>query len=218
MSSLQKIDGVLGAEQLDQEEMQKLLSPWLGEHDDLWNKLPIPVLVTVTMEERSDAVTQKIRNITHKLMPDARVDAHEEWLTSLLKLAHGLNLTSLLVLVAILAVTAIVIAGAVRSRMAIHHKELELLHIMGATDRYITRQFVRYILFQSLKGASIGMMLGLIMTGLFEFLSRKSAGTLPDLSLQGLEWLIFPVMPLLLIMMGAFSARYTALRVLREMP
>ena len=49
----------------------------------------------------------------------------------------------------IVAVTGVVVAGAVRARMAIHQKELQLLHVMGASDGYIAHQFVRYVFWQA---------------------------------------------------------------------
>lgn len=218
LGGLKKIDGVESAKILSQKDMKTLLSPWLGDSSSVWEDLPVPTLVTVTFSERTSQLIKEISATTRKLAPNARVDAHEEWLADLMKLAHGLQLTSLTVFVLIMMVTAVVIAGAVRSRMAIHHRELELLHIMGASDRYITGQFVRYIFMQSLKGVALGAALGgLVIIG-FLYLSRHNPGTVPELSLQGTEWLVFVVVPCILIGIGLISARITSLRVLGEMP
>ncbi|HNQ91770.1 MAG TPA: FtsX-like permease family protein [Alphaproteobacteria bacterium] len=218
LDGLRKISGVEEAKLLSQKDMQDLLSPWLGDAGSIWDDLPVPKLVTVSFSERTPQLIKDISATTRKIIPDARVDAHEDWLADLMKLAHGLKLTALAVFILIMMVTAVVIAGAVRSRMAIHHRELELLHIMGASDRYITGQFVRYILMQSLKGSSLGAVAGLAVAGFFLFLARRNPGTVPELTLQGAEWLVFAAVPCLLIVIGLVSARITSLRVLGEMP
>ncbi len=218
LEGLRKIDGVQQAQRLSQKDMQDMLSPWLGDVSGLWDDLPVPALITVNIRERSTLITSEITATTRRLLPDANVDAHEEWLHDLLKLANGLRLLSFSVFCLIMLVTAAVVGGAVRSRMAIHHRELELLHIMGASDSYITHQFVRYIFVQSLKGVCIGILLGFATIGTFGLLSHKNPGTLPDISLSGSEWGLFVVVPLLLSLIGVWAARITALRVLREMP
>jgi len=218
LQGLLKIEGVQKAQRLGQKDMEKLLSPWLGNVSSLWEDLPIPALITVTISERNAQITSKIAVTTRKISPNATVDAHDAWLSDLLKLANGLRLVSLGVFCLIMLVTATVVAGAVRSRMAIHHRELELLHIMGASDSYITNQFVRYILVQSLKGVSFGILIGLATLGLLSLISRNNPGTLPEMTLSGAEWSLFVAVPLLLAIMAVMAARITALRVLREMP
>jgi len=218
IDALGSIKGVERAYPVSSSEMQKLLSPWLGDKSDIWTDLPIPQLITVELHSRSSDLIKTISDRAHKIAPDAQVDAHEDWLMDILRLANGLRMTSVMVFCLILFVTFIVIAGAVRSRMAIHHRELELLHIMGASDRYITLQFIRYILSQSLKGSMSGAALGLAILSGFMFLSKNNPGIVPEVSLQGLEWGVFLAVPAVIMLIGVLSAQITSLRVLREMP
>jgi len=218
LDRLKEIDGVETAKIMGQKDMQDLLSPWLGAQSGLWDDLPVPTLITVTLSERTPKLVEEIKSSTRKVAPDARVDSHEDWLIDLMKLVRGLQFTGLVILALIVLVTATAIAGAVRSRMAIHHRELELLHIMGASDRYITNQFVFYILSQSFKGASVGVVIGGLMMAGFHYLAGQNPGTVPELSLQGIEWVVFLLVPMLLMLISLISARITSLRVLREMP
>lgn len=218
VSALEKIEGVQDAKRVSQKEMKDLLSPWLGDVSGLWEDLPIPVLLTVTLKERNTEITDKIASTTRKIAPDATVDAHEEWLNDLLRLANGLQIISLAVFCLIMLVTATVVAGAVRSRMAIHHRELELLHIMGASDFYISGQFTRYIFMQAAKGMVGGLSLGIATVGLLAFLSKNNPGTIPSPDLAGAEWGLFVAVPLLLALIAVGAAYITSLRVLREMP
>ncbi|MEK7801754.1 MAG: FtsX-like permease family protein [Pseudomonadota bacterium] len=203
---------------LDDADMQKILAPWLGEQTSILHDLPLPVLVSVELNIRSPDILNTTKLIVRRLAPEAIVDAHEDWLNGLLKLTGGLRLTAMIIFSLILAVTAFVIAGAVRSRMAIHQRELELLHIMGASDGYISRQFVRYIFAQSAKGMLLGVCAGLLTLAGFVFLAYQSSGLLPDIRLMGAEWFVFLAVPPVLLGVGLLTARYTALSVLREMP
>lgn len=218
-TELKKIPQVVEARQVKKQEMSEMLSPWLGGMDDIWNDLPIPALVDVKLDGRGDEVVKKITALTHAIMPDARVDAHESWLADLLKVVKAMKLVSLLVFALILIVTGAVMSGAVRTRMAIHTRELELLHIMGASDSYISGQFTRYILAQSLRGLGWGILLGALTLGGFAALTlHDNPGTLPKLVLNAKDYALFVAIPMVLFAIAGITAHVTARRVLDEMP
>ncbi len=218
ITALNQSKSVKSARILTQKDMGVILSPWLGDQTSILADLPLPVLISVEMKERTDVSTTAIKTISRRVAPDATVDAHEDWLIDLLKLTNGLRLTAVIIFGLILFVTGLVIAGAVRSRMAIHQRELELLHIMGAGDKYIASQFIRYIMSQSSKGMACGMLGGSITLLGFALLAHHSPGTVPSINLHGTDWLAFIVVPSLLLIIGMMAARQTVLRVLNDMP
>lgn len=218
VKSLKKIDGVKSVKLLSQDDMSQMLSPWLGNQTSILSDLPLPTLISIELTKRSETLTSTIKSAARRVAPDATVDAHEDWLVDLLKLTNGLRITAITIFILILSVTALVVAGAVRSRMAIHQRELELLHIMGASDKYISMQFIRYIFSQSLRGMGIGLAAGIATLLAFIFLAHKSPGTVPSIHLTGQDWLVFIAVPTLLLLIGIVTARKTVLNVLNEMP
>lgn len=218
LAALDKTAGVKSSHILSDADMQEILSPWLGDNTPILSDIPLPTLISVELNERTDIAIRTIRDMTHGISPDATVDAHEGWLKDLVKLTDGLRLTALGIFILIMIVTAFVVSGAVSSRMAIHQRELELLHIMGASDQYITQQFVRYVFWQSGKGLFAGIVAGILTLIIFVSMGRHSDGTIPAINLTGLDWLVFIVVPLLLLLIGILSAYRTSFRVLREMP
>jgi len=218
IDALNQSKSVKSARILDQKDMGEILSPWLGNQTSILADLPLPILLSVELKERTNDVTSSIKNLARRVSPNATVDAHEDWLTDLLKLTNGLRLTAVIIFGLILFVTGLVIGGAVRSRMAIHQRELELLHIMGASDGYISSQFIRYIMSQSGKGMAFGLLAGSITLLGFALLAHHSPGTIPSINLHGTDWLAFVAVPTLLLMIGILAARQTVLRVLNEMP
>ena len=53
--------------------------------------------------------------------------------------------------------TIITVVFATRTGLRIHRRDIGLLHLIGAHDRYIARQFERQALWLSLQGAVVGI-------------------------------------------------------------
>jgi cell division transport system permease protein len=218
LKKIDLLDGVESVKIVSRSDMSEMLSPWLGNDKAVLDDLPLPFLLSIDLEKRTPHLTQLIQNTVNSFAPSAIVDSHEAWLVDLLKLTNGVRLTALITFGLILCVTSMVIAGAVRSRMAMHQRELELLHIMGASDKYISLQFIRYILFQTLKGLGFGLVAGFITLLCFAVFTNQTSGTLPEIGLMETDWIVFLSIPTLLLAIGTLTARQTVYSVLNEMP
>ena len=113
-----------------EEDISALVSPWLGD-DVVLDDIPLPGLISVELTERTPQNLGQLQSDLQNIATDIRVDTHESWLAGILRLAHNMKLSSILVTLVILFTTIIAIAGAVRSRMAEHKADIELLHLMG---------------------------------------------------------------------------------------
>ncbi len=218
LSALRTAPGIKSAKLMDQNDMNELLKPWLGSAAESMKDLPLPALITIELKTRTDKVVGTINRVVQEAAPTAQIDAHEQWLTDLLRFTGTLKLVAILIMLAIGLVTSLTVAGAVRSRMAIHHTELELLHIMGADDSYITGQFQRYIYWLAGKGVLLGFIICMALVAVIEIISMTSSEALPALKLSVLQLLALPLAAIALLVISAFAARLTALKVLREMP
>jgi cell division transport system permease protein len=203
---------------MSDEEIAKLVSPWLGDDMELAN-IPLPGIVTVQFNEDIEFDLDNFKANINDLAPTARIDLHEGWLANVLRFTGALNFASLLVSFVIGVTTIVAVAGAVQSRMAIYKEDLELLHLMGASDRYISRQLQRYVLIIALKGAAIGVIIGLIILIIIGwFMGRMDINLIPDFSLNKAQvFTLFMLIPLTALV-GMITARQTVLRVLRLMP
>lgn len=218
LSGLRTAPGIKSAKLMDRADMNELLKPWLGSAAESMKDLPLPSLITIELKTRTDKVVANINRVVHEAAPSAHIDAHEQWLTDLVRFTGTLKLIAILVMLAIGLVTSLTVAGAVRSRMAIHHTELELLHIMGADDGYITGQFQRYIYWLAGKGVLLGFIICMALVAIVEIISLSSSAALPALNLSILQLLALPLAAIVLLVISAAAARITALKVLREMP
>lgn len=222
LDALKDTQGVKSARLMERAEMDKLLAPWLGDATGDMKDLPVPSLITIELKERDDKILRGITSLVRTAGKDAgqdvQVDAHEGWLSDLVRMTAVFKLGAVSIMLAIGLVTALTVAGAVRSRMAIHHNELELLHIMGADDGYISRQFQKYIVWLCGRGILAGFVIGGILVGGLQLWAMTSDGTLPALRLAPWQFCILPLIALALLFVSGWTARLTALKVLRAMP
>lgn len=206
------------AEIMSQQEIAKLVAPWMGE-DIEFDNIPLPSIISVSFRKNvtfdKDALARRLKDIA----PQARLDTHESWLRDVLRFTGALNFSALLVTLVIGITTIVAVGGAVQSRMAIYREELELLHLMGASDNYISKQLQRYIFIISIQGAGIGVAVGGVTLIIIGFLAgRMDISLIPDFSLNPGQILALLLLAPLIAFLGMFTARYTVLRALALMP
>lgn len=218
LSSLQDAEGIKSAKLMDKKEVGNLLTPWLGDLTVGLDKLPMPMLLTVETRKADPKLIARLKRMIEEISGDLRVDTHEKWLMDLLKFTSALKLLAFLIMLAIGLVTTLTVAGAVRSRMAIHQGELELLHIMGADDNYITKQFQRYILLLSGKGILIGLIISVMLAAAFQLMSMQGIESVPGIRLTLGQFMALPVTAGILLLVCGVAAKFTANKVLAEMP
>ena len=161
-SLLKQVEAVLrnepivkSADILDDKDIQDLVEPWLGKDAPLQD-IPLPGLISVELNSSEPEAMGKMTTDIKVVDSDIVIDTHEAWLQSLLKMIGSLRFAAFVVVIIIAATTVTAIAGAIRSRIAVHKADVELLHLMGANDEYIVRQFQRHALTIALQGSLLG--------------------------------------------------------------
>lgn len=205
-------------EVLTQEEINALVAPWLGD-DIVLDDIPLPGLISVQLHIRDDEKLKQIQTMAESAAPDIRLDTHANWLGDILRLARTMKLSSFIVTLIITLTTVTAIAGAIRSRMAEHKADIELLHLMGASDLYITRQLQRHAVVLTLKGSAFGVVSAFLILLILSMISGgNSGGLLPALSFSAPQIIFLLVLPIFAGLIASQTARFTVLRVLGQMP
>lgn len=203
---------VKSARLLDKEEVRKLVEPWLGTR--IPDGVALPVLVDIALSPGAD--TARLERDIRALAPAATVDTHAETLSDLRTLTATARLFVLLLTGVITALAVVSIAGIVRAKFSIHGQEVETLHLIGAADEYIARQFRRHTLKGALKGAIVGL-LAMIATLLAIGYATHTvdAALFPRLKFVPLQWVALILSP---VLAGSLVAHFTAQRaVMREL-
>ncbi len=203
---------------LSNEEIQELISPWIG-NDLTLNDIPLPGLIAIELRHSDKKSIELLEKNIKKISKYAQLETHHEWLSDLISFANTLKSLALFITLIIGGATITAITAGIRTRLAIHRKEVELLHHMGATDDYISSQFQRHAMILSFKGAMIGTILGLIITGIIVFLSKKSGSPLiPAIEISYMAVLFIFAVPIIASLIAIITSRFTVLRNLAKMP
>lgn len=210
-----KHNAVSAARALEDTDVRKLIEPWLGSA--MPADLPLPVLID--MKITPDADLAALKKDILKIAPTATVDTHDDTLQDVSTLVNTARIFVMMLSGVIMLLAIVAISGIVRAKLAIHHPEVETLHMIGAHDEYIARQFRHHTLKGTLKGAIVGVgaMLGTLYVVGRTTRSIDSA-ILPDISLSTAEWGMLVAAPVIIgTMIAHFTAQTTVLGALRRM-
>lgn len=217
IETLNGVPGVVSAVPLERSAVEALLEPWLGA-DLLQAGLPLPGLIDVTLDETRALSVPALASRLQEAVPGARLDDPKPWLDRLVQLGRLLqSLGGGIVLLVGLAAAAMVIF-ATRAGLAVRRDTIELLHLIGAEDGYIARQFQRHVARQAIQGGIIGTVLALLtLLGIQLLAGRVGTGLLPGLALAWWHWLALLLLPAAAAVLAMITARLTVFGALRTM-
>lgn len=215
--TLSKIEGVENIEIKSRDAIEELVRPWLGEDPDL-RDIPLPALITLSLDNSDRATIPTIKRKVEAVSPHIRIDTHEDWIRDLLGFTSALQFSIFVIGTVIGLTTIIAVSGGVRSKLSIHHDEVELLHLMGAYDSYIARQFQIYAFFLALKGSVIGAFIAGLALMIISFSSQDiNVSLLPNFKLETAHIIILAFVPFIIALLATFTARHTVSKSLLKM-
>lgn len=218
LAALRTTPGVQSAEAMEEPAMSELLEPWLGEAL-LTGDLPLPRLIAVTVDTAAPPDLAGLQQRLLELAPGVLVDDHQQWLARLLDLARAVELMALVVVVLVVLAASIMVIFVTRMGLAAHQRSIELLHLIGAQDGYVARQFQNHALSFGLRGGVLGLIAALPTLYLARLLlQRIDSGLLPTLDLRPHEWAAFILLPPAAALVTMLTARVTVLRTLARLP
>ena len=204
-------------EVIPEAQVLKLLEPWLG---NLGNtiELPLPRLVDVELHSGATFNTKKLTERLNEKAPGSSVDDHRIWLERLVSLIRTVQMLATLVLLFIGFATIGTVIFTTRTGLAIHREAIEVLHLIGAQDAYIARQFARRALSLGLKGGLLGLILGVpTLLGIGSLMGRMDGLLMPGLHLNTYHWGLVVLLPIGVAIIAMVTARMTVLRSLGRM-
>jgi cell division transport system permease protein len=147
--------GVAEVKTFSKAESERLLEPWLGAGLDLGD-LPVPRMIIVRLAPAPTIDLPTFRSRLSQAVPGAVLDDHRLWVERLANMAKTMVAVAALIFLLVLIAMALAIAFATRGAMAGSREVINVLHFVGAADRYIAAQFQRHFLWLGLKGGLIG--------------------------------------------------------------
>lgn len=170
---LSQTGGITAARPLDIDASAALLEPWLGKSDAL-KALPVPRLIAVELDRTSGVDLQAVSKQLTEKFPGVSLDDHRQWQRQIRTVTRSLALGGIAILALVAAATTAIIISATKSSMASNREIVEVLHFVGATDRFIAREFEKHFLRLGIRagcvGAALAALVFLTMPVVMEFL------------------------------------------------
>jgi cell division transport system permease protein len=168
--------GIADVRAYSKEESEQLVEPWLGAGLHL-DELPIPRLIVIKLLSGVMPDFAALRKTLADQVATASLDDHRGWIERMRTMAGTAVACGLAVLGLVLAVTMLSVTFATRGAMATNRPIVEVLHYVGATDRFVARQFQRHFLLLGFKGGAIGGGAAIVLFGCVEAARAWFAGT-----------------------------------------
>lgn len=200
----------------------KLLEPWLGNRDIL-SELPLPVLVEVTLDGQRNG-TDNFATLKQELetsVPGSILDDHRRWNDQLDRVSKALRLLAFCILGLIIGATSMIIVFATRSGLAANEHIVEVLHLVGARDALIAREFQNHFFWIALWAGLMGIGGAGITFVLLGQASRSSWADdmfafLPTLAFEPSFYVFLLLIPLGTIALTVITARLTVMHTLTK--
>jgi len=199
-------------------ELAALLEPWLGEGATS-EDVPIPALIDVELSRRAGAAElDELRAIVKDAGEGIRLDAQSAWLRPVHNALAALQYLALGLIALVALATAAAVWLAARSAFANHCDTVEIIHLLGGTDRQITDIFQRVVLRDAAFGAVIGLILGTAAVFVLgQQFAALDSGMVAGGGLALTDWLFLAAIPLIGVLLALATARITIAFALKAM-
>jgi cell division transport system permease protein len=211
--------GIVDAVVLKEDQVAALLKPWLGDEDAL-EGVELPVLIdlkTRSVDGKAFDATNMKKALESKI-GNVRVNTPQQWieqLAKILRLAQGVLLLLALCLMASLVALAVLIA---RTALRLHFKTVNILHLFGATDDYILRQFQIHNAWMVGRGALIGSLVAAVILFMAHALTTGAQSpVLPEVAFGLGHVALFIILPVLIAFVSFVATRLTVQSMLQRM-
>jgi len=168
--------GITDVQPYSKEQSAQLLEPWLGTGLSL-DDLPVPRVIVARVTPGAALDIAGLRARVTQVAPGASVDDHRAWVERMRSMTSAVVFAGLGILALVIVATIISVSFATRGAMAANRPIVEVLHFVGAGDRYIANRFFRHFLRLGLQGGVIGGGLAMLMFGFSESIARWFSGT-----------------------------------------
>ncbi len=168
--------GISDVEPYSKEASAQLLEPWIGS-GLVVSDLPVPRVIVVKLASGAQPDIAAIRKALTDKIPGASLDDHRGWIDRMRAMSDFVVAGGIIVLGLVIAATILSVGFATSGAMAANRPVIEVLHFIGARDRFIAGQFQRHFLWLGLKGGAIGGAAAILLFALIAPIEAMIRGT-----------------------------------------
>jgi cell division transport system permease protein len=168
--------GIVEVRLFTKQQAASLLEPWLGSGLSL-DDLPVPRVIVARVQPGTTLDLAALRGRVSQAAPSASVDDHRAWIERMRSTTGATVFAGIGILGLVIVATIISVSFATRGAMAANRPIVEVLHFVGAGDRYIANRFLRHFLRLGLQGGVIGGGIAMLGFGFSESIAGWFSGT-----------------------------------------
>lgn len=214
VARLETLPGVTSVNRVSDEEMARLLEPWIGSAG-LEAELPVPAIIDAELTAAADRDLASIKASLVAVAPSARVDDNAQWLAPLAKLIAALKWLAAGLVLLMVGATAATVVLAARASLDTYRSTIEVLHLMGSTDVQIARLFQRRIALDALFGGTVGFAAAaIVLLVIGRRIGALGSELLGSAGLPLTSWIVLAALPVAGVVLAMLVARFTILRAL----
>jgi pimeloyl-ACP methyl ester carboxylesterase len=140
------------------------------------SNLPIPRLIAVEIDRSNPPDIDLIKTALSQNFEGVTLDDHRRWQAEIRTLTRSAALGGIAVLGLVAAATIAVIVSATRSAMASNREIIEVLHFVGANERFISSEFERHFLGLGVRAGLMGAVAAAIAFLLLPLMTHMLGG------------------------------------------
>lgn len=196
--------------EIDAEQMQNLMAPWVSGGSVLKNYLP--KMWEVKFNTKSD-----LEDVGLELSKIARVLPHASALKTSTGAGWMMIFMSGFVLLLTLGAIGFCISYIARNTAMLHRRELEILNQIGASDAFVARQMQIIVGKISLIACATGYLSAVPVILLILSIARSArVGLMAMLGLSGMGWLLLTLLPIAIVIFSILMTRHTTINILKN--
>ena len=216
--------GIVEVRPFTKQESAKLLEPWLGSGLS-FDDLPVPRVIVARVQPGTTLDLASLRSRVTQVAPSTSIDDHRAWIERMRTMTGATVFAGIGILALVIVATIISVSFATRGAMAANRPIVEVLHFVGAGDRYIANRFLRHFLRLGLQGGVIGCGVAMLMFGFSESIAGWFSGTpvgdqfaalLGTFSLRPSGYLALAAQAMLIAAITAWASRRTLFATLND--
>lgn len=204
-------DKIASVKKVSADEMAELMRPWISGGGAVMKNY-LPEMYEIKVNKKSD-----MGFFANKIAGNARFLSHSSALSSATNAGWRMIVISGLILAMALGAIGVCISFIARNTAMLHRRELEILNQVGAHDGFIARQMQIIVGKISIVAAAAGFIAAApVLLLIISAAHHARVGLMAMMTLNGFDWVILALMPILISIFAISITRRTTLKILKN--
>ncbi len=211
---LKQTPGIKSYYAMTKGETVNLLKPWIGDKINI----TLPRIISVQL---SDIIPLNTKNLSKEIKNYSsliKLETYENWMHEFRNTISAVQTLLGVIILLILLTTATTISYATKSGLNINKKVINIMHMVGATNKYVSTQFSRQMMLLAISGGFIGYIISCFVVIIIKSVSRDiSDGIIANFEFSNYIYLQMLIIPIIAGIIAKISATLTIKNELNKM-